>query len=848
MLHQVPLPWLTRKGGLTGFWTPQALRDTYVQYLDVADLASVHHGVICSKKLELMRESTRLNLLRTPLAFATREKPPQDCLVDHFVTIVHGRHQTLDVWVPDEQDRDELVKTVKIMIATYRQAKMNISNDELLLRYIWFDIDVNRDGEISKSEWRRILQRINWHHKDPKKPYKKAAKRLHTHHLTYVQVVDLLHQLKNEPQPSMENQIWNQVFGANKDVVTAEEFLEHFYCAKQMETDATLESVTQLFTTLNGMELSRTDAAANSDPSLLSRARFDMFLHSEMNSAYNPLSLAESSTPLNEPLSRYWINTSHNTYLSGDQLASASSVQMYRVALQRGCKCLELDCWDGEETDTGRCRPVIFHGHTLTSKILFEDVVRVVHSYMLDNPTTYPVILSLENHCSHPFQSEIAKTLKDTLGNLLYVPSKEDKTGELPSPESLRGKVIIKGKRPPEPEDDEVAALMTKNDDADQYDDSPSTSRTDIDPDVSEAPTAASPTSAGDAGVGLVKPLPKIVSELAKLTLFHGTKHKDFYASIMEPPSNMHSIGETKIGKILAKSPANITMWRLYNVHHMTRTYPAGTRVDSSNYNPILAWYLGCQLVALNYQTNDSALILNDGLFRQGGCSGYVRKPDIVMGRSPEPKRVTKVTAEEKPDEPRDLLEEVMDGFEELACGEEATKRLIARISDDPANVLLKFEERELSLKDNDAPLSIKIRILSGSCLPKSSGDKLGETIDPYVTVSMHDVKRGADAKTAFASQSHKTATISDNGFCPVWNEATFTEFLVYSRHVAMVQFDLWEEDVDFNDKLAHAAIPIQHLRPGYRSIILYDSNNTRVGPFGFATLLVEIDIVEINM
>lgn len=36
----------------------------------------------------------------------------------------------------------------------------------------------------------------------------------------------------------------------------------------------------------------------------------------------------------------------------------------------------------------------------------------------------------------------------------------------------------------------------------------------------------------------------------------------------------------------------------------LLRTYPAATRIDSSNPNPLMFWLHGIQLVALNYQTD----------------------------------------------------------------------------------------------------------------------------------------------------------------------------------------------------------------------------------------------------
>lgn len=44
---------------------------------------------------------------------------------------------------------------------------------------------------------------------------------------------------------------------------------------------------------------------------------------------------------MTQPLNHYFIATSHNTYLSGDQLLSQSRVEMYAYVLQAGCRCVE---------------------------------------------------------------------------------------------------------------------------------------------------------------------------------------------------------------------------------------------------------------------------------------------------------------------------------------------------------------------------------------------------------------------------------------------------------------------------------------------------------------------------
>lgn len=408
------------------------------------------------------------------------------------------------------------------------------------------------------------------------------------------------------------------------------------------------------------------------------------FQHFMTSSHSAPVTQLKGEATLDRPLNEYFISSSHNTYLLGRQVAGASSVEGYIAALVKGCRCVEIDCWDGDDG-----RPMVTHGRTMTTKIPFEDCVSVVAKYAF-NSSPYPLIVSLEVHCNPEQQLTMVELMKRHFGTMMVTEPLVPNSCSLPSPEELRNRILIKVKaamdadpaslvqdasngrvdgrsratsittafaRTPSMENQSTVSSPLIGSSVAT---SPSDNNTVFTPrgSTTSGPTMTPSSSADDsdevtASAEKMKKRNKtsrIVNELGKLGVYtQGIKFNGFQAPNAKTYNHVYSFAENTFDRLCTKNTDNKALLEKHNMRSLMRVYPGARRIDSSNFNPLQSWRRGVQMAALNWQTYDVHQQVNEAMFAAGSDRlGYVLKPDELRHAKHLPIADTVAEAPEK--------------------------------------------------------------------------------------------------------------------------------------------------------------------------------------------------------
>ncbi|GAA5905492.1 phosphatidylinositol phospholipase C [Sporobolomyces salmoneus] len=607
-----------------------------------------------------------------------------------------------------------------------------------------------------------------------------------------------------------------------------------------------------------GMELAEDEVSksfskyADLDTQLITLEGFGCYLMSSDNAAIKD----ESMQDMTRPLPEYFISSSHNTYLIGSQFQGQSTVEGYIRALQQGCRCVELDVWDGDDGT-----PIITHGLTLTSKIPARTVLQAIAQYaFLASP--YPVILSVEVHCEVDQQDKLAEIMKETLGDRLVSQRLDEMEGEvekLPSPMDLRGRFLLKAKNKfvtssnsngfpikmmPSGDDSESTEHSSQSSSDSDFRQSKfyratrifrSSSSSDSDAHRSPlpspnrpsfrsssssssnripqflAPVPASNTVTGSelavsppsyspisrpplstsSSTATLPSNPKDIamsSSLASLLVYTvGVKLRGFNKKETYAPTHVISVGENRLAKMLKDEGARQDFIS-HNRGHLTRAYPKGSRVSSTNFVPHHMWAAGVQLVALNWQTFDVGMELNSAMFARANRSGYVLKPDLLRRKGLEKDKVAMLRSEE---------------------------------------------------------YTLEVEVISAQQLPRprgSSSDGDPISVDPFVEVSLY-------VPGSVLPQKRRTSVVLGNAFNPVFRSSTASSVnsathastftFTYSSHpspgmdgLVFLRFEVLNArgnvrsamEEGKGDSLGAYVISVGALRQGYRHVPLYDS------------------------
>ncbi|KAI0169587.1 PLC-like phosphodiesterase [Hypoxylon sp. FL1284] len=544
-----------------------------------------------------------------------------------------------------------------------------------------------------------------------------------------------------------------------------------------------------------------------------------------------PLTRAPLEYSLDRPFNEYFISSSHNTYLVGRQVADVASIEGYISTLVRGCRSVEIDCWDGHDG-----QPIVKHGYAMTNSISFREVVNTINKYAFV-ASRFPLWVSLEVHCGAAQQEVMAETMREIFGAHLVTEPLDPSANKLPSPSELRDRILIKVKgthRNPEPQRSSGESTgrrrgnsltspfskPTPTDNASvptQHLSSPLLGPT-TQPSRRNGPpkrvdtitegevhdTVSSSTSESDSSEEVKKKqkTSKIVKSLGELGVYcTGVKFHGFESADCKKSNHILSFMEGTFRKHSKASDSKLALTR-HNMRYMMRVYPQYSRLSSDNFNPLMYWRRGVQMAALNWQTFDLGMQLNQAMF-DGGTdqSGYVLKPESM--------REIRIL-------PNGL----------------------------PVEAIGKLERQEMKFN---------VRVISAQQLIRPSNLSSSRTLDPYVEVEVFHTSDKRDKHDSMAgmtlpkdtSLKYYTSVVKENGFNPVFDEdfhfnvTTKHPELVFIRFSVKLSSD-GESSTGRNSTIGSYTAKLVNLKQGYRTMPLLDSSGDQ---FLFSTLFCHIKV-----
>ncbi|XP_042389946.1 phosphoinositide phospholipase C 6-like [Zingiber officinale] len=497
--------------------------------------------------------------------------------------------------------------------------------------------------------------------------------------------------------------------------------------------------------------------------SKISRTAFltlEDFHHYLFSVELNPPTQSQVHHDMTAPMSHYYIYTGHNSYLTGNQLSSDCSDVPIIKALQRGVRVIELDIWPNSARDNIN----VLHGRTLTSPVELIRCLKSIKEHAF-SASSYPLIITLEDHLTPDLQAKVAKMVTETFGEMLYYPD-SDIRKEFPSPESLKKRIIISTKPPKE-------YLESKNfKDGDVQKDSNDEAWGNEVPDLQdEIESATKNETSNDDKVQDEDPavddedLPPPLEYKRLITIKAGKPKGQMSEALKVDPDKVRrlSLSEQELVKAAAAHREDLIRFTQKNI---LRIYPKGTRFNSSNYNPFIGWIHGAQMVAFNMQGYGRSLWLMHGFFKANGSCGYVKKPDFLLKAGP-----------------------TGDVF-------------------DPKASLPVVK-------------TLKVKVYMGDGWRMDFSQTHFDTYSPpdfYTRVGIAGVPADTTMK--------KTKAIEDN-WTPSWDEEF--SFPLTVPEIALLRIEVHEYDMsDKDDFGGQACLPVSELRSGIRAVPLFDQKGNK--------------------